>query len=261
MPVRKMLPTDEAELIAILRRDPRNNLFLLGNLLSMGWAEPDLEYWGCYEGDRLVGVLMRYRANWTLYDAGGADFVAMAQILDEHPAGARNITGEYDRVSCFWQHVRRYEAHEDHRSYYCALEAMVDLPGVGPARRAVEADAPGLAALYAEAGEMSRDEASVRRVLANGRIFVAHHGGNIVSAALTNAETPEMAMIGGVFTPPELRNRGYATACMDALCRDLLSEGIQPCLFYDNPRAGSIYRRLGFQDIGTWRLLRLRAKE
>lgn len=258
--IRRLVSADETELAAVLRRDPRNNLFLLGNLSSMGMEAPDLEYWGCHEGDYLTGVLMRYRANWALYDAGVADFGAMAAVLDDHPAGARAITGQYDLVSRFWERVRRYESYEDHRSYFAVLDAVADLPGVGRARRATEADVPGVTALYAEAGEMARDAVGVQRVLAHGRIFVAEQGGQIVSAALTNTETQDMAMIGGVYTPPGLRNQGYATACMDALCRDLLREGIQPCLFYDNPRAGSIYRRLGFRDVGTWRLLRLRQK-
>ena len=258
--IRKLLPCDEPELLAILRSDRYNNLFLIGNIYSMGWAEPELEYWGFGEGDQLTGVLMRYRANWALYDAGGADLAAMAQVMDGHPAGARAMTGEYGLVGRFWERVRRYEAYEDHRSYYCVLDAMIDLPGVGPARRATEADVLGLVDLYAEAQEMARDEQSIRCALARGRIFLAEEGGKIVSAAMTTTETPDMAMIGGVFTPPRLRNRGCATACMAALCRELLQEGIQPCLFYDNPRAGSICRRLGFRDIGTWRMLRLREK-
>jgi predicted GNAT family acetyltransferase len=62
-------------------------------------------------------------------------------------------------------------------------------------------------------------------------------------------------MIGGVFTPEPLRGRGYASAAMTTLCASLLSDGCQPCLFYDDPAAGTIYRRLGFEDIGTWRLV------
>jgi len=259
-PIRKLLAADTPELLAVLRGDPRNNLFLIGNLLTMSMREPDLEYWGCDVQGRLAGVLMRYRANWSLYDAGGADFAAMAAVVDQHPAGARAITGEYGLVSRLWEHIRNYEASEDHRSHFAVMQAMSEAPNAKQARRATATDLPGLAALYAEAGEMSRDEASLRRVLTHGRVFVAEDGGRIVSAALTNAETPEMAMIGGVFTLPAFRNRGHATACMRALCRDLLRQGIQPCLFYDNPRAASIYRRLGFQEVGTWRLLRLRRK-
>ncbi|MDH7487956.1 MAG: GNAT family N-acetyltransferase [Anaerolineae bacterium] len=256
--IRPLTPADEPLLLAVLRGDPHNNLFLIGNLLTLGMGEPDLEYWGCYSGDRLAGVLMRYRANWCLHDAGGADFAAMAAVLDDHPAGARVITGEYGLVSRLWEHVRNYEAYEDHCSRLAVMEALVELPGVGPARRANEDDVPGLVALYNEAGEMARDAAAVQRVLAHGRIFVSEEDGCIVAAALTNAETPELAMVGGVYTLPSRHNRGHATACMSALCHELLREGIQPCLFYDNPQAGSIYRRLGFREIGTWRLLRLR---
>lgn len=258
--IRILVPDDEAELLAVLREDPRNNLFLIGNLLTLGIGAPDLEYWGCYEGDRLAGVLMRYRANWCLYDAGGADFAAMAAVLDRHPAGARAITGEHDRVSRFWKRVQNYEAYEDRRSHFAVMERLQELSQVPLARRAAEHDVPGLVALYADAGEMARDAAAVRRALAHGRIFVAEEDGRIVAAALTNTETPEMAMVGGMYTLLSRRNRGHATACVSALCRELLHEGIQPCLFYDNPQAGSIYRRLGFQDVGIWRLLRLRKR-
>jgi hypothetical protein len=259
--IRKLAKSDEPALAAILGCDPRNNLFLLGNLLTLGMDYPELEYWGACEGERLAGALMRFRNNWAVYDAGGADMTALARILEEHPAGARHITGEYEVASRLWSCVRNYEAYEDHRSYFAVMDALVDLPGVGPARRATEADIPGLVALYSESGAMARDEAGTRRVLQHGRIFVATDAGKLVSGALTNAETPDMAMIGGVFTPPDRRKRGYATACVAALCRDLLNHGIQPCLFYDNPEAGAIYLRLGFRNTGTWRLLRLRAKQ
>ena len=33
---------------------------------------------------------------------------------------------------------------------------------------------------------------------------------------------------------------------------DLLKEGKSLCLFYDNPKAGSIYHRLGFENIDRW---------
>jgi predicted GNAT family acetyltransferase len=59
-------------------------------------------------------------------------------------------------------------------------------------------------------------------------------------------------MIVGVCSHPEKRNQGLASLCMEALCHDILAEGKTLCLFYDNPKAGSIYKRLGFKDIGLW---------
>lgn len=63
-------------------------------------------------------------------------------------------------------------------------------------------------------------------------------------------------MIVGVATHPAHRRKGLATQLLIRLCEDLLSEGKTPCLFYDNPEAGSIYRRLGFTDVGTWVMYR-----
>lgn len=39
---------------------------------------------------------------------------------------------------------------------------------------------------------------------------------------------------------------------MLTLCKELLNEGKELCLFYDNLDAGSIYKRIGFEDIGFW---------
>lgn len=43
---------------------------------------------------------------------------------------------------------------------------------------------------------------------------------------------------------------------MEKLMADVLEEGKSLCLFYDNPEAGRIYKRLGFKDIGRWTMYR-----
>jgi predicted GNAT family acetyltransferase len=86
----------------------------------------------------------------------------------------------------------------------------------------------------------------------SGRTFCAKFGGKIAAAASTTAETKTAAMVVSVMTHPDYRRGGYATSCVYRLCRELLSEGKGLCLFYDNPAAGSIYRKLGFEDIGKW---------
>jgi GNAT superfamily N-acetyltransferase len=259
--IRQLTAADEDWLLDVLRRDPYNNAFLLGDLLSMGMNDPALEYWATYDDSRLTGVLMRFGTNWCAYDAGSADFTAMADLLLHHPAGAKAIIGEYGVTSRLWEHIRGYEAYEDHPSYYMVMDALVGLDGLKRSRKATGADVPRLMSLYNLYTRAPRDEAALRRVLKHGRIFFAEEDGQVVSSALTNVELPDLALVGGVFTMPEKRNCGYATACMSALCRDLMGDSIQPCLFYDNPQAGSIYRRLGFRDIGTWRLVRFRPTE
>ena len=61
-----------------------------------------------------------------------------------------------------------------------------------------------------------------------------------------------ISRIGAVFTPPEWRRRGYAAACVGALCewvRD--EEGANSVLYAQlgNASSNAIYRRLGFEVV------------
>jgi predicted GNAT family acetyltransferase len=100
-------------------------------------------------------------------------------------------------------------------------------------------------------------EESFRRALAtgSGRSYLIRAEGKVVSIASTTAENSRSAMVVGVCTHPDYRRLGLATACIQALCQELLHEGKSLCLFYDNPQAGSIYRRLGFRELGMWGML------
>ena len=58
--------------------------------------------------------------------------------------------------------------------------------------------------------------------------------------------------IGPVYTPPELRGRGYATALVAAQSRWLLSNGYDFCFLYTdlaNPTSNAIYERIGYRKI------------
>ncbi len=84
-------------------------------------------------------------------------------------------------------------------------------------------------------------------------------GGEGVSMAGFGGLTPNGIRIGPVYTPPELRGRGYASALTAALTQRLLDEGRRFCfLFTDlaNPTSNSIYQRIGYRpvsDMDLWR--------
>lgn len=59
-------------------------------------------------------------------------------------------------------------------------------------------------------------------------------------------------MIIGVATAPEFRRKGYAKACMNALCKELVNDGKTAVLFYHNKDAGKLYKTIGFKDISRW---------
>ena len=92
----------------------------------------------------------------------------------------------------------------------------------------------------------------LRSNLKSGRGYCIEYRKKIISMAKSTAENKNTAMIIGVGTHPEYRNRGLATKCLIKLCEELLKEGIKPCLFYDNEEAGKLYRKLGFKRIDEW---------
>lgn len=80
---------------------------------------------------------------------------------------------------------------------------------------------------------------------------------NLVCVGTITARTKSGAMIIGVATHPSYRNRGYASLLMSTLCSQCFIDGLSfLCLFYDNPLAGAIYHRLGFETIGRWSMMK-----
>jgi predicted GNAT family acetyltransferase len=76
--------------------------------------------------------------------------------------------------------------------------------------------------------------------------------GEPVSFAGYGGLTPNGIRIGPVYTPPELRGRGYASALTAALSQQLLDAGRRFCfLFTDlaNPTSNKIYRAIGYQPV------------
>jgi len=102
-------------------------------------------------------------------------------------------------------------------------------------------------------GESDRSaaEEQASRHLAEGNLFLWEDG-RPVSVAAKTRETPHGRTVSLVYTPPDLRGRGYATACVASLSQMLLAEGYQFCtLFTDlsNPTSNSIYQKIGYRPV------------
>lgn len=107
-----------------------------------------------------------------------------------------------------------------------------------------------------------RSAATVDRFVSSGSLFVWEDGGEPVAIAAASGETPNGRRISLVYTPPDRRGRGYASACVAALSTKILAEGRRFCfLFTDlaNPTSNRIYRAIGYApvcDMDEYRFLR-----
>jgi uncharacterized protein len=88
-------------------------------------------------------------------------------------------------------------------------------------------------------------------------IFLWEDGGVPVSMASWGGRTPNGIRVGPVYTPPELRGRGYATALTAELSQQLLGGrlfegGRRFCFLYTdlaNPTSNAIYERIGYRRV------------
>jgi RimJ/RimL family protein N-acetyltransferase len=129
----------------------------------------------------------------------------------------------------------------------------------GAARLAVAADRDLLGGWFAAfAREVDDDSpghdhhADVDHRLGYGGITVWADGGVPVSVACLTRAVGEMARIGPVYTPPELRGRGYAAAVTAAVSTAALDAGAREVVLYTdlaNPTSNKLYERLGYAPV------------
>jgi hypothetical protein len=220
----------------------------------------------------LVGTALRTPPNALVVSSMPAGAIApLVDAIERRDPALDAVTGPTESADAFgrlWcaRHGTEPKA-VMHEGVY-ALETLVEPRWAsGALRCADERDTPLLIdwirafSVDAHLPTLDIDPASVvRRHLAASALFLWEDGGRPVAMAARNGTTPNGARIGAVYTPRELRGRGYASSCTAALTRHLLAEGRRFCfLFTDlaNPTSNGIYRRIGYRQVGEFRWLGL----
>jgi GNAT superfamily N-acetyltransferase len=145
------------------------------------------------------------------------------------------------------------------RLYRLGELAWPDPAPDGALRVAADADAPLLtdwfAAFADEVQDMDAgaDQApDVRDKLSYGGALIWAADGQPVSVACVTRRVAKMIRIGPVYTPPEFRGRGYASAVTAEASRRTREAGAEEVLLYTdlaNPTSNSIYRRIGYRAV------------
>ena len=140
------------------------------------------------------------------------------------------------------------------------LDSVSDVPPVpGRMRPATMADKDLISrwrrSFTAEAMDPSGrniPERDVTPSIEKGAVYLWEYLGKPVSMVMKSRPTDHGMTIGLVYTPPELRRHGYATACVTGVCRDILRGGYDFCTLYtdlSNPTSNSIYTKIGFKPV------------
>jgi uncharacterized protein len=100
-------------------------------------------------------------------------------------------------------------------------------------------------------GDPEQSKTIIARRLPAGDLFIWDDNGP-VSCAIRARPTMHSYTVSFVYTPPELRGRGYASTCVAALSQALLDTGKQFCNLFtdlDNPTSNSIYQKIGYRPV------------
>lgn len=95
--------------------------------------------------------------------------------------------------------------------------------------------------------------ANFERAIENGAFYIWQDG-EPRSMASAAGRTQNGIRVGAVYTPPEFRSRGYATALVASLSQLLLDSGRRFCFLYtdlSNPTSNELYIRIGYEPVGN----------
>jgi RimJ/RimL family protein N-acetyltransferase len=199
------------------------------------------------------------------------DSVQAQELVDLWLPGDPGLPGVSGVPESAWAVARAWERRTGGRASSRMRDAMHELhevtepprPAAGHLRRAGEEDRRLLIAwersFVADAGVISaaaaEAERTVARRLSSGLQYIWQDGGAAVSTLAVSPLVAGTVRIGPVYTPPEHRCRGYASAAVAAVSRNALADGAERCMLFTdlaNPTSNKIYAAVGYRRFAAW---------
>ena len=258
-------PTLWREAQAFLSHDPANNTHQLSavkRILDLGARGGERFFAVRDEHDSLVGSAVVVDTQ-TLFLSlmGAATVTALAFHLRDAQVQLAGVVGRKDALEVFTENFGQpFRTHANLLLYRLAGNPEFGR-ALGSARLAEMSDLPLLVEWHAasehEVGMIKVQtpiEVRVARRINDQQLSIWIDKGEVVAFAGANALPASSARVGPVYTPPELRGRGYAQAVTAAASVQVQSDEPRTVfLFTDavNPASNKAYQRIGYRHIAN----------
>lgn len=256
--IRKIRETEKEWLMDRLKQDPSRTMFIYGDIQQNGLQTDYQEIWLDEQDDKIGAVLLRYHNNFVFYLFDTIyDLVGFKERLDDPRINV--MSGSKSQIDSLPSEL--FSSYKFRTMYFCECKELKDTVETINVVRAQSSDATSIAQSFYSITEFSdfntNFEDRAQRMFdkldsKKSRAFIVYDQEKVIAHANTSVETDASIMVGGVFTLPEYRTHGLASSVVYELTKECLNEGKVPCLFYDNPKAGSIYHRLGYETFDLW---------
>ena len=251
----------------LARREAEHNVMLglLPGIRAGHW--PDPYFCVVRAGERVVAAALRtppFNLILSVVDDTTATKAIVAELVTSTP-GLPGVVGPKepaDEFAALWQTRTGGKARLKMAERIFRLTRVVPPgPVAGHLRRATPNDGDRVADwLRAFVLEAMGPEEDVRGIAAfadrwltePGRWLYVWDDDGPVSMCGASGETANGIRIGAVYTPPGLRGRGYASACVAAVSQAQLDRGRRCCFLYTdlaNPTSNKIYQAIGYEPV------------
>lgn len=261
--LRKLTFEDHTQVMDYLIEESAMNLFIIGDIEAFGYESEIQELWGEFnEANEINAILLRFYNSYIPYAKGEFNIEAFVEIISKE-SGPITLSGKSEVVERF-ENFNELSLGKRQKTFFCECDnadSMLVSNASIEVKEATIGDVDRIISIRDSIEEFTPNPRAKEMLTKafetkTGRTYFAEINGEMVACASTTAENSMSAMIVGVCTPTGHRRRGYASLVLEKLIYDVLKEGKTLCLFYDNPEAGRIYKRLGFKDIGMWTMYR-----
>ncbi|MEV6965249.1 GNAT family N-acetyltransferase [Hamadaea sp. NPDC051192] len=245
--------------------------------LAAGKEQPELNWWLVVrdESGAVVGAGMRTAPFEPhppfLLPMPDEAAVALGRALHERGEEIAAINGALPAVQLCATELVRHQSGRVEVGQHTRLHELGDLIPPkrvpGELRRATEDDVDLVQAWYEAFGadadeqagrprgtsfhEAPDREGTLQTLVTKNIWFWVDETGEPVHLTGANPPSYGVARVGPVYTPPEQRGRGWASAAVAEVSRRIVAEGARACLFTDqaNPTSNKIYAALGYHPV------------
>jgi predicted GNAT family acetyltransferase len=282
MDVRVLGSDDAATLESFLRLHRDSSMFLRSNVRKAGLEFKGERYQATYvagyrEG-RLMGVVAHSWSGMLTLQAPEAIEEIVSRCVEASGRKVVGLSGPLEQVRRARRALRlegvATAMEADEALYVLELSALVLPPALSEGQVACRPPLPeerntlcawrhaySVETLGGSDTAAAREAAasSIDMQMAEGNVWVVVTHGEPVSLAGFNATLPDIVQLGGIYTPPALRGRGYAKAAVAGALQVAIERGAtRAVLFTDNPSAMRSYQAVGFRRAGDYGLVLLK---
>ncbi|KTD10618.1 GNAT family acetyltransferase [Legionella gratiana] len=283
--IKKLEELHMDELSFYLNHYQETTMFIRNNLYHSGITYQDApfhgEYYGSFNHSQLNGVLAHYWNGNVMMQA--ENFAALSALIDEfkrkRSRPIAGILGEDSQANfvierlglqsslfainyqekLFLLNLEKMIVPQAIHSYNCSLKTVQDCE--------VDVIKKWLIAYHIEAlgddvnnpklEQSIIDEIQDTQLSQNRWVLFVNN--TPVSLCGFNANLPDIVQIGPVYTPPSLRNKGFARIAVYLCLKQAAARQVKRAILFTNENSAiCAYKSLGFYEIGKYRLALLK---